>query len=311
MKTYHFIVNTHSGSDKGKTIWGNILPFIKKQQIDYKIYLPDSADDTTLLVSRLTGSLNEDIHIVVVGGDGTINAVLQGIVDFEHTLLSCIRIGSGNDFARNMNIPKSYEENILHLLNSPKEYKLDYGEATYITTSGEKNTKRFIISSGIGYDAAICEEVGRSKLKQLLNKLHLGRLVYVCIGVKQIFEKKVVKAYLQLDNEKTRKIDKMFFTVGMIHSQEGGGVPFCPHANPTDGMFHVCLVQDMPKWKLLLAVCLVYFKKHLLFKKITEHKCKNLRIKTKEAMWFHMDGETPCQTKELHLSCKQGLRFVN
>ncbi|MBD5095383.1 MAG: diacylglycerol kinase family lipid kinase, partial [Lachnospiraceae bacterium] len=216
MKTYHFIVNTHSGSDKGKTIWGNILSFIKEQQIDYKIYLPDSADDATLLVSRLTSNLNEDIHIVVVGGDGTINAVLQGIVDFEHTLLSCIRIGSGNDFARNMNIPKNYEENILHLLNSPKEYKLDYGEATYLTTSGEKNTRRFIISSGIGYDAAICEEVGRSKLKQFLNKLHLGRLVYVCIGVKQIFEKKVVNAYLQLDNEKTKKIDKMFFTVGMI-----------------------------------------------------------------------------------------------
>ena len=88
MKTYHFIVNTHSGSDKGKTIWGNILSFIKKQQIDHKIYLPDSADGTTLLVSRLTDSLNEDIHIVVVGGDGTINAVLQGIVDFDHTLLS-------------------------------------------------------------------------------------------------------------------------------------------------------------------------------------------------------------------------------
>ncbi|MCM1083256.1 MAG: YegS/Rv2252/BmrU family lipid kinase [Clostridium sp.] len=310
MKTYHFIVNTHSGSDKGKTVWSSILSFIEKQQIDYKVYMPNRADDTTLLVSRLTNGLNEDIHIVVVGGDGTMNAVLQGIVDFEHTLLSCIRIGSGNDFARNMDIPKSYEENILHFLNTPKEYMLDYGEAAYITTSGEKNSKRFIISSGIGYDAAICEEAGRSKLKPLLNKLHLGRLVYVCIGVKQIFEKKVVKAFLQLDNEQPRKIDKLFFTVGMVHSQEGGGVPFCPHADPTDGMFHVCLVQDMPKWKLLLAVCLVYLKKHLLFEKITEHTCKNLRIKTKEAMWFHMDGETPCQTKELHLSCKQGLRFV-
>lgn len=310
MKTYHFIVNTHSGSDKGETIWSSILSFIEKQQIDYKVYMPNSAGDTTLLVSRLTNGLNEDIHIVVVGGDGTMNTVLQGIVDFEHTLLSCIRIGSGNDFARNMDIPKSYEENILHFLNTPKEYMLDYGEAAYITTSGEKNAKRFIISSGIGYDAAICEEAGRSKLKPFLNKLHLGRLVYVCIGVKQIFQKKVVKAFLQLDHEQPRKIDKLFFTVGMVHSQEGGGVPFCPHANPTDGMFHVCLVQDMPKWKLLLAVCLVYFKKHLLFEKITEHTCKNLRIKTRDAMWFHMDGETPCQTKELHLSCKQGLRFV-
>jgi diacylglycerol kinase family enzyme len=96
----------------------------------------------------------------------------------------------------------------------------------------------------------------------------------------------------------------------MIHPKEGGGVPFCPHANPTDGKFHVCLVRNMPTWKLLLAVIFVYFKKHLLFKNITEHKCQKLHLQLDNPQWLHMDGETPCKIKSLIWECKQGLRFM-
>ena len=65
------------------------------------------------------------------------------------------------------------------------------------------------------------------------------------------------------------KLPELFFVVGMNHMYEGGGIPFCPNANPTDGKLDVCLVKGMSRLKLLFAVVLVYFKKHLLFKDIT------------------------------------------
>ena len=138
------------------------------------------------------------------------------------------------------------------------------------------SAKRFLISSGVGYDANICEEVSRSRLKTVLNKIHLGKLVYVMIGVKQIFAKKTVRAKLYLDDAPVMKLPELFFVVGMNHMYEGGGIPFCPNADPTDGRLDVCLVKGMSRLKLLLAVVLVYFKKHLLFKDITNHRCKKM-----------------------------------
>ena len=168
--------------------------------------------------------------LVVIGGDGTINAVLNGIVDFEHTVLSCIRTGSGNDFARNVGVTKNVRKALHHLLHSTEQLCLDYGEATYITENGTKS-RRFAISNGVGYDADICEEVGRSQLKKILNWAKIGKLVYVAIGVKQIFTRKNSGAVVLLDQTEL-KIPGLFFVVGMIHEKEGGGVPFCPKAKP-------------------------------------------------------------------------------
>lgn len=253
-----------------------------------------------------------DIHLVVLGGDGTLNAVLNGIVSFQHTILSCIRTGSGNDFARNMGVSRNIKEALYGILNNTKEIVLDYGKAYYESEEGsaKAESRRFIISSGVGYDADICEEVSRSKLKKILNKVHLGKLVYVAIGIKQIFTRTVSDAVLCLDDGKDINVSGLFFVVGMVHEREGGGVPFCPAADATDGLLDICLVRDMPTWKLLLAVILVYGKKHLAFQNITMHRCRRFSVQTEIPQWFHMDGETPCKIKTIEMECKSGLRFL-
>jgi YegS/Rv2252/BmrU family lipid kinase len=305
----HFIINPASSSGKGADVWNSVEKLLKAENITYEAYITESADKTRELVGSLTAPGQPECHLVVLGGDGTLNVVLNSIQCFENTILSCIRTGSGNDFARNMKIPKDADKALYGILHNENEICLDYGVVAYEDElTGEKKTKRFIISSGAGYDADICEEANRSRLKNVLNKVHLGKLVYVAIGVKQIFTRNAVKAVIRMDEEVIR-VPGLFFAVGMIHEKEGGGVPFCPHADPTDGGFHVCLVRNMPKWKLLLAVMLVYVKKHLLFKNITEHECKKLQLKLEKPQWFHVDGETPCRVKRLSMECKQGLRF--
>ena len=221
----------------------------------------------------------------------------------------------------------------MHLLEQPEEIALDYGEVTVrVDGTGDARLdgrqrgvdgddmdacrdsavrkKRFLISSGVGYDANICEEVSRSRLKAVLNKIHLGKLVYVLIGVKQIFAKKTVRAKLYLDDAPVMKLPELFFVVGMNHMYEGGGIPFCPNADPTDDRLDVCLVKGMSRLKLLLAVVLVYFKKHLLFKNITNHRCKKMRLVTETPQWIHMDGETPYKVREITWESKGKLRFV-
>ena len=304
---YHFIMNPSASSGKGAKVWEQIKEILDKEQVIYEVHALKSAKETTLFVRELTKG-KDFKHIVVLGGDGTLNVVLNGIEDFSHTILSCIRTGSGNDFARSVGIQKDVERAIYHLLKEPEEQCLDYGIASY-EADGKRKSRRFIISSGVGYDADICEEVSRSRLKKIFNRIRLGKLVYLAIGVKQIFTRKVTRAVIRLDETEEIAVPELFFVVGMIHEREGGGVPFCPRADATDGKLDICLVKNMSKLKLLLAVMLVYVKKHYIFRDITEHRCRKMTIEMEKPQWFHMDGETPCEIQKMELTCQSGLRF--
>ena len=306
---YHFILNPAASSGKGMQMWKKIEPVLQEEHVEYAAHVFKSSDETSEFIKDMTSVGKDACHFVILGGDGTINTVLNGIEDFSNTKISCIRTGSGNDFARNVGICKNPKKALQHLLHTPKQMCLDYGEACY-TIQNKKVVRRFAISNGVGYDADICEEVSRSKLKKVLNRIKLGKLVYVLIGIKQIFTRKNEMAKITMDDASVMEIPGLFFVVGMIHEKEGGGVPFCPNADATDGLFDVCIVRNMPKFKLLLAVVLVYLKQHLCFKKITVHRCKKMVIQTDAPQWFHLDGDTSEQISEITLTCHSGLQFV-
>ena len=305
---YYFIMNPTASSGMGKEVWRTIKPILERRGVEYCLKCFKTEEGMISCVGSLTSRANA--HIVVLSGDGTLNLVLNSIVDMEHTKLSCIRVGSGNDFARNVGVKKDAKKALLHLLNEPEETKLDYGECEYTAEDGSIGKRRFIISSGIGYDADICEEVSRSTLKKVLNALHLGKLVYVVIGIKQIFTRRNTKVKIYIDGSKPIRAHGLFFAVGMIHEMEGGGVPFCPHADPRDGMLDVCVAKGAPVSKLLLEVMMVYLKKHLMFSNISEYRCRKIRIVVEKPQWLHTDGETPCMVTEALMTCRQGLRFV-
>ena len=126
---YQIIVNPTSSSGKGMEAWKEIKTILNRRNVTYEVHMLQNAGEATQVVRGLTAYGNE-ANILVVGGDGTLNEVLNGIRDFDHTKVSCIQTGSGNDFARNMHLEKNVERAIMHLLEQPEEIALDYGEVT-------------------------------------------------------------------------------------------------------------------------------------------------------------------------------------
>lgn len=129
------------------------------------------------------------------------------------------------------------------------------------------------------------------------------------IGRNQLLNAEEWSSKLPEGNDYTLAYIASYYGI-LHHEKEGGGVPFCPHADATDGKLSICLVKGMSKWKLLLAVALVNIKKHFLFREITEHTCESMTVKTENPQWFHMDGEPPCKITEASWRCKSGLRFL-
>lgn len=300
------LINPESSSGNGIRIWKKVKKFLDEHEVSYREHLLSAPGQAEYVTSMLTKDIEEDIHILVVGGDGTLNETINGIRDLERTKLSCLRCGSGSDFAMNMHVDRDCEKAIMHLITEPEEYELDYG----LVTADDHPSRRFVISCGAGYDADICMEVSTSRLKRIFNRFRMGKLVYVFIGVKQIFTRKKTKALLYLDDDKPIRIGKLFFVVGMNHICEGGGVPFCPGADPTDGIMDVCLVRDMPKIKLLLAVAMVYSGNHLKFSRVSTHKCKRMYLVTAKPQQIHLDGETPYMASRIRWDVGGKFRFV-
>lgn len=270
----YFIVNLKSKSGYAKVIWKQVKEVLAERNIKYNAYITKYEGHATLLAKKLTSS-NQKRKLVVLGGDGTVNEVIEGIVHLEHVIFGYIPTGSSNDLARSLSLPTNPKEAILNIL-SPKYFiQLDLGE---IQTKDQ--TRKFVVSCGIGYDAAICHEALNSKLKNILNKLKLGKLTYVMIGLKQLALFRTQSAELFLDGKIKRNFECIFFVSAHIHKYEGGGLMLCPNAKYDDGKIDICVVKNTNKLKLLFLLPFAYLGKHTWSDAVEIISCRKITIKT-------------------------------
>lgn len=281
----YFIVNLHSKSGYAKVIWKQIKKQLKKENVIYKVFFTEYKGHATQLAKELT-SKQQKMRLVVLGGDGTVNEVVGGILDFKNVTLGYIPTGSSNDLARSLRLPSSPKEAILNIL-SPKYFvHLDIGEV-----KAKNSARRFIVSSGMGFDAAICQEALDSKLKKTLNKLKLGKLTYVVLALKQIMLFQTASVDVSIDGKYKRNYKRIYFISSHIHKYQGGGLMLCPNASYQDGKMDVCVVNNINKLKLMFFLPTAYFGKHTRFQAVDLIRCSEIKLKASRKLHVHTDGE--------------------
>ena len=299
---YHVIINPASRSGKGLRIWNNeVEPALRKAGVPYRFYLSGQAGDTTRFMRDLCLREKEDMFVIVLGGDGTVNEALQGMDDSRRGTLGYIPTGSSNDLARDLGIPKKPLEALDVILRSGRPSPMDLGTVVY--PDGEK--RRFAVSCGIGFDAAVCEEALHSKIKDIMNKLGLGKLTYLGIALRQLFASKAVSGKLTLEDNAPVDIGNMLFTACMLHRFEGGGFMFAPDADARDGLLNLCAVGDLPKLLILFALPTAFRGKHYMFRGITPYRSGHLTIETTLPLWVHTDGEVARRSDHICVTCEK------
>lgn len=305
---YYFVVNPASKTGVGGKYWKRVEKVLEERNIKYQVRFSKAAGQVEEIVRELTSkNRKESIHLVILGGDGTVNEAVQGIRDFNKVIISYIPTGSSNDLARDMGISKNPEEALEAILNSEREIYMDMGLVHYDKAyqNGKEvqvPDRRFMVGCGIGFDAAVCEEVSRSKLKIFLNKIKLGKLVYLGIALKQIIQSEMIDGKIVLDDEKEINFNRMFLAATMVHHYQGGGFNFCPNAQTDDGLVDMCVVSDVRKIKLLRILPTAYEGKHVRFKEVSMLRAKKAVIEVDEPMWVQTDGEVKTMAQKITLS---------
>lgn len=314
---YHIIVNPASRSGRGRRIWTEtVKPALSEKNISYSVYFSKKVGDVTQLVKKIIAEHFSDnaaekpCRLIILGGDGTVNEALQGIAPSMNVIIGYIPTGSSNDLARDLGIPKDPLKALSRILDAEAHpdriCTMDRG-----LVKTDNGCHSFAVSCGIGFDAAVCEEVMHSKLKVMLNKLKLGKLTYLGVALKQLFAAKPVSCTLYLDDKEPIYIKKILFIASMTHRFEGGGFKFCPMADYTDGLFDLCVVGNIPKLLILFALPTAFFGKHLLVPGIDHYRAARIRITTGAPLWAHTDGEVLGHADGMEITCiKQDIKFI-
>ena len=293
----HVIINTSSGSEKGCDIEKIIKNYLSDAGEEFRIYRTEKAGDIADFAGSITENTDKMTHIMLAGGDGSINELLSGIEDTKKTVLSIIPTGSGNDFARAVKIPHNIRLALDIAVRRKRTKAIDLGEVIY--DNGER--RKFLISAGIGFDAAVCEEAMNSETKKKLNKIGLGRLSYGVIAIKQIFGALRPDGYISFDGGEKIGLKRFLLAAFMNEPFEGGGFLFGPHASHSDGKLDVCLVDRVSGLKFFMALPFGFFGKHYMFKNVNEHRGEKISIHLNYPLWVHTDGEVSRQAEDLEI----------
>ena len=311
MEKYYFIINPLASSGKAAVVWRDCKNYLDKHHIGYEVFMTSYEGHATKLAADLTSNeeRTREKTIIVIGGDGTLGDVVSGINISAQVTLAYIPGGSGNDFAGSNRISKRPVKRLKQILRRKNVVWMDYGIISYI--QGELQQHRFMVSSGLGLDARICEGVQISPMKSFFNKLHIGKLVYIEVGLKTIFKEKPISVQMQLDGVRTLELDDVRYISIHVQPKEGGGFIMAPQAENQDGLFDLCIVTCKKRLQLIKILLASLLGKHVKMRGVHIIRCASVSFKTSERVCVHTDGEICGHLDEFNVLCeKRKLKMI-
>jgi YegS/Rv2252/BmrU family lipid kinase len=288
MKQIYFIINPNARNGYCLKIWKKIADQLEVEKISYLAFFTEFPGHGKILANQIAEKSHEQVLIVAVGGDGTMHEVMNGVVKYKNITLGFIPGGSGNDFSRGFQIPREPVEALKVILRLSKKegQMIDIGQMMM-----ENHPEHFFINNmGAGFDAIISYEVNQSRMKFLLNKLSLGRLVYVYFLLKKLFTYQSTTINLSIDGEKHILKQTWFVTVSN-QPYYGGGMKIAPVALPDDGLLDITVVHQLSRFKLLLVFISVFWGRHVQFKEVKIFTGREISIQSDSPIYVHADGE--------------------
>ncbi len=296
---YYFIVNEYGGSGQAKETWNKIQKILDEKNIKYQKFVPECKGYAAVLAEQISEKEDDDIRLIVVGGDGTVNEVLNGIQSFERVKFMVIPTGSGNDFSRGLGLPlKDTQKVVEMILNSTGTKTIDLG---MVESGGRRRI--FGISSGYGLNAIVGTGINTSKIKVVMNKIHLNSLSYAVMTVKTLFTMKTNTYKVSFDGGPLQEFDSTIFLAAMNFPCEGGGVPMAPKASATDGKLSFTLAARIPKWKCFLAFPFLLMAKQDKIKGFYTVDAKVCDVFSSAPTISHTDGELFGNLSKVHYEC--------
>ncbi len=284
------VVNPKAGSGKCEKDW----PRVKELLIKYGFSFLSVLTERPFHAIEITRNMVNDLgfkKIIAVGGDGTLNEVVNGI--FQQTrfnttdiTLGMITIGTGNDWGRMYDFPLKYEKAI-KIIRNERTFLQDVGKVKYSYETEDKS-RYFINMAGMGYDAFVAKKTNNLKAQGKGGKL--SYLVNLVLG---LFQYEVVQLSIIVDDAEVVNDQVFSMSIG-ICKYNGGGMMQLPNAIPDDGLFDMTVIRKTTKLRVVRNIKRLFDGTFIQMPEVDTFRGKKIQITStpRHSIFLETDGES-------------------
>ena len=236
-------------------------------------------------------------HIVAAGGDGTLNAVINGIGErISDVSVGLIPLGTGNDFARSLNLPKDVDASI-ELIERRQTRQSD------LVRVRSDRTRYFVNLSGGGFSGIVDEKLTPEM------KTTWGPLAYLRGAAEALPELCAYRTEMLLDD--SEQMAMYLYNVILANGRYvAGGIPIAPEAVIDDGLLDIILIPERPAAQIALLMGQILLGEHLTNEALVFRRAAKLAVNSHPGMWFNVDGELVGNEPAVFEVMPRALRFV-
>lgn len=278
------IYHSRAGANNTNKQWEKILQYLAQREVAYDYFQSEGYGS----VERLAGILTENKYttIVIAGGDGSLNDMLNGIINHAtaeqlNTIhIGIIPMGMSNDFASFWDINSDYRKAIDYII-AGRIRRIDVGRCTFHNKKANKKVSRYFLNAvNIGLSEKMLRIIDQA------NRFWAWRLTAFFESlVVLLFEKKRYRMQLQIGDE---KIKGHYMTVCIGNSQAWGQTP---SAIPYNGYLDVSLIRRPLGWgNFIKGIWLLINHQLLNLKEVNVYRGKNIRVINARNANIDLDG---------------------
>ncbi len=276
------IVNPRAGAGATAKRWPRVKEALRQSGVRFDYELTEAPGHATELARIAVG---EGYKLVVsVGGDGTMNEIVNGLYKLgadSDVMLGIISTGTGSDYIRSLGIPRSFKD-ACQRLYKPEKKVVDLGMVEYMA-NGQKVKRIFVNFTGLGFDAEVVKIITQ-RFK------FLGGTLFYLVGVLAcLMLNRNKNITLNIDGEiSERSVREVLVCNGKYG---GGGMIPAPDADVADGLLDVLIIDNASKADLLWSLPRIYKGTHLTHPKVTVKKARKIEIDAGDELLVQADGE--------------------
>lgn len=280
------IVNPNAGRRKGEKDWLEIARLLTEAGLEFTSVFTDCPNHAVKLSRKYIEAGFR--KIIVVGGDGTLNEVINGIF-MQHSyapdeiIIGMIPVGTGNDWGRSFNIPNGYKDAI-DVIAKGKTFRQDIGKVVY-EYQAKPRTRYFINMAGLGFDALVAKKTNKQKAAG-----KGGPLSYLVNLFTSLISYKAVVTNILIDN---KPVNEDIFSMSVAICQyNGGGMKQSPNAVPDDGLFDITLITRVTRMTVLKNVAKLYDGSFVKLSQVKQFRGQIVKIESNPPLFLETDGES-------------------
>ncbi len=300
---WFIIANGLSNSGKTISVIDKAVKKLKGEKIKHNLNLTINSGDEIDLVKRAAKKGYN--KILAIGGDGTVQKVVAGIVmqrsiSLEKMIFALIPSGTGNDWAKSKNISSKLEE-CIRVLKRGKIKAQDIGVAV-IKSGNKKKTRYFVTYSGVGFDSFMLSKINKYK--------RLGKLSYLVCAIMNFLKFQNIAVKIMTPRAEI-KTSVFLFGIG-ICKFTGGGMQLIKNPAGNDGLLNITIAQEFSKFDIIRNFFNLFNGSIFKERKVLTLKDSEVKISAKNGnLVCQGDGEIFGAGKIYYSVIKKGLRYLS